>query len=414
LSNKYTDVICSGKKPKHNIVGRYPLNMAKDSDWTISDLTDMKNQDFPHEVKIARELLEIMNNIEKTDLDIRIPRASIEFIENTLSDYFEIIGEIEKKRGNLPYLIDRELYFANQGNRGAPSWNQGLTLEDISTWLGEWGGSQMGDYPFMQMNDVTKSDEPLSGYYNRLFPVKFVMRIFTILILNSEAYDKENGWDPAMELDDQVSLSHLRGKSAQTAKYAREWLKKIDVDSGSERGAEYSTGFPEDEKSRERFVAQFVGSKRKNKLSGAIFDLGFANIRSFMGMMNADDLYMTHQGWTFATLENPLLDSMDGWLKGIRFSEQESKFLLKHFEKNIPGEWKFLKEVVSLIHSGTNKPKTLENALIKSRGWEKAHASIMKNGVLSRMQEMNLIGREKDGRNVTYHLTEKGLELLSE
>ena len=30
--------------------------MAKDSEWTISDLTDMKNQDFPHEVKIAREL----------------------------------------------------------------------------------------------------------------------------------------------------------------------------------------------------------------------------------------------------------------------------------------------------------------------------------------------------------------------
>ena len=185
-----------------------------------------------------------------------------------------------------------------------------------------------------KMNDVTKSDEPLSGYYNRLFPVKFVMRMFTILILNSEAYDKENGWDPEMELDDQVSLSHLRDKSAQTAKYAREWLKQIDVDSGSERGSEYSTGFPEDEKSRERFVAQFVGSKRKNKLSGAIFDIGFANIRSFMGIMNADDLYMTLQGWNFATLENPLLDSMDGWLKGIRFSEQESKFLLEHFEKN--------------------------------------------------------------------------------
>ena len=414
MSNKYTDVICSGKKPKHNIVGRYPVNMAKDSDWTISDLTDMKNQDFPHEVKIARELLEIINNIENTDLDIRIPRASIEFIENTLSDYFEIIGEIEKKRGNLPYLIDRELYFADKDNRGAPSWNQGLTIEEISTWLGEWGGSQISEYPFIKMNDVTKSDEPLSGYYNRLFPVKFVMRMFTILILNSEAYDKENGWDPALELDDQVSLSHLREKSAQTAKYAREWLKQIDVDSGSERGSEYSTGFPEDEKSRERFVAQFVGSKRKNKLSGAIFDIGFANIRSFMGIMNADDLYMTHQGWTFATLENPLLDSMDGWLKGIRFSEQESKFLLEHFEKNIPGEWKFLREVASLIQSGTNKPKTLENALINSRGWEKAHASIMKNGVLSRMQEMNLIRREKDGRNVTYHLTEQGLELVSE
>ena len=387
--------------------------MAKDSEWTISDLTDMKNQDFPHEVKIARELLEIMNNIENTDLDIRIPRASIEFIENTLSDYFEIIGDIEKGRGNLPYLIDRELYFADKQTRGAPSWNQGLTIEDIKTWLGEWGVSQMRDYPFIRMNEVTKSDEPLSGYYNRLFPVKFVMRMFTILLLNSESYDRENGWDPAI-LDADVSLSNLREKSAQTAKYAREWLKQIDIDSGSERGSEFSTGFPEDEKSRERFVAQFVGSKRKNKLSGAIFDIGFANIRSFMGMMNADDLYMTNQGWTFATLENPLLDSLEGWRNGTRFSEQESKFLLEHFEKHVPGEWKFLKEVASLIQSGTNKPKTLETALIDSRGWEKAHASIMKNGVLSRMQEMNLIGREKDGRNVTYHLTEQGLELLSE
>jgi len=387
--------------------------MAKDEDWTIDDLRDDKNEDFPNEVKIAREMLEVLKGLGGTDVNLRIPRAANEFIENTLSDWFEIIAEIEKKKGNLPYLSKGGRYTAGIDG-GVVAWNQGLTREDIGKWLGEWGSGQMADYPFMKLNKVTKSEEPLSGYYNRLFPVKFVMRILVILILNSESYNKENGWEPGMALEDDVTLKELRDVSAKTASYAREWLKGVDVRSGSERGSEFSVGFPEDDKSRERFVAQFVGSKRKNKLSGSIFEMGFANIRSLGPFMASDDLYLTPEGWEFAIMENPLLDdlSLNAWKLGIKFSEQEVLFILNHFKKNIPSEWDFIQEILKLIDSGVNNPKTVEECLVSNRKWEKAHSSMMKNGILSRLQEMGLIDRHKDGRKVTYLLTERGSKLI--
>ena len=44
-------------------------------------------------------------------------------------------------------------------------------------------------------------------------------------------------------------------------------------------GSEIAVGFPEsNEKAKERFVAQFVGSKRKKKLTGALIEMGFVNL----------------------------------------------------------------------------------------------------------------------------------------
>ena len=45
-----------------------------------------------------------------------------------------------------------------------------------------------------------------------------------------------------------------------------------------------SVGFPtEDEKSKERFVSQFVGSMKNKAPSGALFDMGFTNMPVFLG-----------------------------------------------------------------------------------------------------------------------------------
>jgi len=387
------------------------MYMAGEGEWSVTDLTDMEHQIFPHEVRLAREMLQVLTDLERVDVDVRVPRASVEYIENTLSEWFEIVGEIEKRRGNMPYLIDRGLYSARQ-DASIVAWNQGLTLDDIGRWLGEWGGSQMVDYPFIRLSKTTQGEDPLSGYINRLLPVKFVLRILAILTLNSEAYDKENGWQIESELESEIALSHLREVSSKTATYASKWLKSIDDASGSSRGSEVATGFPTDEKSRERFVTQFVGSSRKKELSGAIFDMGFANISSFMGFA-LDEVRFTPQGWDFAMLPNPLLDGMEGWKTGKRFSDNEISFLLNHFKSNVKSEWNFKIEIMELIGSGMNRPQSLEEAIIESHGWEKAQASVRKNGVLSRMQELELIDRTKEGREVTYHLTESGKELLN-
>ena len=55
-----------------------------------------------------------------------------------------------------------------------------------------------------------------------------------------------------------------------------------------------------------------------------------------------------------------------------------------------------------------DSPSALEESIIKNRDWGATKASMMRNGALSRMQELGLISREKQGREVTYSLTESG------
>ncbi len=52
--------------------------------------------------------------------------------------------------------------------------------------------------------------------------------------------------------------------------------------------------------------------------------------------------------------------------------------------------------------------------LITTKEWGGARSSLMRNGVLSRMQELGFVERQKEGRNITYHLTENGNERLIE
>jgi hypothetical protein len=361
------------------------------------------------DVMLAREIIETIKHIDDTELEVRIPKTAKTFAENILSDWFEAIAEVEKMRGNMPYLINRDLYSPGIDGNDI-SWNQSLRKEDFKKWFDdeEFTDRFREEYLFMPYRH--KSEDPLSGYLNRIFPVKFVLRVLVTMTLE-EFYDEENGrYDDAGN----ITLDQLRTTAFATAKYAKEWLSTLDLQQGPKHGSEVSVGFPENnEKARERFVAQFVGSKRKGNISGALFDMGFASLTGFsIGPIkhNTSDIHFTKVGWDFALLENPLLDSLEGWkdyfVSGKRFSEKEIEFLLVHLESNLSPEWKFMQTIASSIEEGNNRPKSLEECLVKEYDWEATKASQMRNGALSRMEELCLIKREKSGREVTYHLTE--------
>ena len=93
---------------------------------------------------------------------------------------------------------------------------------------------------------------------------------------------------------------------------------------------------------------------------------------------------------------------MDSAKTGDSLSWDEIQFLTWHIENNVPSEWEFMEEVARLIISGSNRPKALQSQLMESRGWDKTTSSQFTNGVVSRMQELNLIRREKKGREVYY------------
>ena len=406
--------------------------MAEEDIWRVSDLLDSK-QPFVEDVQLARQMVQTLHALDAFDresfsdgmmnsgtvhLNVRTPKAALEFVENTLSEWFETVAEIEKRRGNMPYLIDRSLY-----PKGGLEWNQGLTIDSINSWTGDRGDLYEGyddQYPF---RNIWQVEDPLSGYYNRLLPVKFVLRVLAILTLNSESYDKETGWDIEAEFEEGVSLDTLREKAWESASFAKPALEEIGRKIGADRGAEISVGFPGGEtgtkikKSKERFVSQFVGSKRKNELSGALFDMGFANMGGF-GLGNifrytSDEIWFTPMGWKFATMENPVIDQTDGWEDGNRFSNEEVSFLLAHFKKNIPAEWDFMVSIAEMIRNGINDANSMNAELIQENDWNQSKASVYRTGVLARMQELGLVEREKTGVEVKFVLTENGNNILT-
>ncbi len=391
--------------------------MKEDEGWRISDLLDIENQPFAEDVELARQMLGTLESIQSMAqkglvMEVRTPKPALHFIENTLSEWFEIVAEIEKEKGNLPYLIDRSLY-----PDGGIKWNQGLTKDDLKGWFGDTHLAPNGEHKmfieFRKASKVADNGEPLSGYYNRILPVKFVLRMLAILVFNSEDWHKELGFS---EVDGgaEIDFKEFRDKACKTAEYAGSYLQQIDKLQNFERGEGISIGFPTgSKKSQERFVSQFIGSKRKGKLSGALFEMGFANLGGLLGFHN-NELHFTSEGFYFAMLSNPIIDQQKVSDRGVRFSDAEISFLVEHFRKNVPAEWNFMLQVANMIRDGKNRTTTMLSELIETREWDNAKASVMRSGAIARMQELGLVARERSGVDITYILTESGESLLVE
>tara|TARA_B110000483_G_C18167504_1_gene531951 strand:- start:452 stop:1642 length:1191 start_codon:yes stop_codon:yes gene_type:complete len=388
--------------------------MGGDEVWRVNELID-ESHPFIQDVKLARQIVETINSLEGVeDHNVRIPRSAKEFAANTLTDWFELIAQIEKKRGNMPHLVDRNLYSVDDGAMNDIGWNHALTVTDIGKWFesDDFADRFHDEYPMFNKLRHT-AEEPISGYINRLFPVKFALRVLASLTL-SGFYDEEN---QRFDEDGTIELHDLRERCYSIAKYAKEYLKGLDLKIEPGSTTDVRVGFPEEsEKAKERFVAQFIGSKRKDNVSGALFELGFANLAGFsLGPIKhtSSNVLFTKIGWDFMMLPNPLLDSIDsreGWdayfETGVRFSDKEIQYLLSHIKQNIPSEWKLITNIAQIIHEGNDRPKSLEEKLVVIYNWDKTKASQMRNGALSRMEELCLIGRKKIGREVTYHLTD--------
>jgi hypothetical protein len=129
-----------------------------EGEWRVSDLLD-DDQPIVEDAKLARQIVDVLEALRDSELDVRVPKAAVEFAENTLSEWFEIIAEIEKKRGNIPYLINRELYNPNMD--GAPEWDQGLQLKDWEHWLSDHDFMERFNQHFNLTKCISRSSQKI-------------------------------------------------------------------------------------------------------------------------------------------------------------------------------------------------------------------------------------------------------------
>lgn len=240
----------------------------------------------------------------------------------------------------------------------------------------------------------------LPGFTNRLFPVKLILRVLSNLVQQSSS--------------EYVPLAELNEESAEVARELGKVIQKKDRTLGRKRGTIISAGLPvgREDKAKSRFENQFVGFIGKDKLEGAAPTLRFIDI---IRDGNSTLVGITDAGLKFSALTNPILDKHD---YAIPFSEEEVEFLLNHISTTLEAERSLMTDILRSVHEGDATPDEMTQ---KVESWRRRHSDhlwtenqvlAMRVGIISRMNELGLLERHKNGVKVTYRLTPSGTNYL--
>ncbi|MDA8546457.1 hypothetical protein N9L11_01585 [Euryarchaeota archaeon] len=374
-------------------------------------------------LKMANLFASTMANAKNAEIETRIPTAAIEWAEMVFNEWFELVGKVAKSYGLRKRLADRTLF--DPRALDAIEWREGITIEEIDVLprddldamyeLGPDGIDEaledafgpFGDDPAMSgMFSKSYTKNMLSGQYNRLFPLKLVLRTAASLVLSRDEFqvsDQETEYE-------ELHIEELREECLKVAKYAKEQLKWLDKRHSFSVGEKISTGFPDQtgEKSKkqsERFVSQFVGSVRTLG-NGLPFEIGLLSVND-EGMIS-----FTKAGVDFMLEKNPIIDLAEGFKEGKSFTNSERSILLRSLIRNAPKEFEYMTNLLLWINQGIDRPKSLEENIKSTYGVDNTSASLMRTGAIARMIELDLVSRNQDGRKVSFSLTSDGTRLV--
>jgi hypothetical protein len=232
------------------------------------------------------------------------------------------------------------------------------------------------------------------GQYNRLLPAKASCRAIANLQL---------------EHPDGLELDATAVQIAREARVLGTLLERNDAGRQTDRDERLSTAFPmNDEKGLARFANQFVGAINSHgQLSGLLASL------KLIGRADTKRrrILLTEAGWTFANLKNPCIDDeTDDPTE--KLSPEEKQFLCNHIRRDVPQEMSAYSTIIGLIQEGHATPDALDIALRErvTHGFAASDSFVatQRTGAISRMTDLCLVGRRRDGIRVTYELTEQG------
>jgi hypothetical protein len=237
----------------------------------------------------------------------------------------------------------------------------------------------------------------LFGQFNKFLPVKASSRALLNLLLENPA------GIPVIEAANKISYA---------ACGLGDYLKALDDRSRARREDALSAAFPSSTiegggGSRLRFGNQFVASMRQDQLSG------FPAALKLVAIDTAKEprLSLTKAGADFALLENPILDA-PGMPVTRRLTLEETEFLLAHILRAVPEETSAYAAILDGIQSGANTPDAVDKCLRQrfnlptEQAITKTFLTTQRTGAISRLVDLGLVAREKEGLRVTYIVTQ--------
>lgn len=258
---------------------------------------------------------------------------------------------------------------------------------------------ELGSVPTCQPPSKERiSTGPLWGQYNRIFPIKIVVRNLANSLKRANTK--------------RIDLEKFQDKAAKNARDIGLRLEGVDDELNRGRGEKLSSGLPvgaNANKSLSRFKEQFVGRvDKQGNLDGACPVLQFVDISP----EKDSNIGLTEAGLEFAELHNPLLD--DSIRAETSLSDAEKEFFLKHVSTNLSREFEAINTALQSIQDGDDRPDGLTEQIAQLNGdWSENQASTIRTGLVSRLHELGLLTRERVGqRGVAYKLTDHGQSLL--
>lgn len=235
----------------------------------------------------------------------------------------------------------------------------------------------------------------LYGLWNKFFPVKITVRVLANMIKGDGEY---------------APLDSVQERAAEVARRLGKEIVRKEKDLGRKRGDMIATALPwkrDEFKAKSRFKTHFVGYLSKNKIAGAPGALRMVNIVKKDG---ASVIGLTDAGLSFAELTNPVIDKDD---YSSALSQPERRFLTTHLKVELSKEANLMKSILRWIREGAKNPTAIHLKLQQNTPkLNETELVTLRSGVLSRMAELNLMTRTRQGLSVSYDLTEEGEEFL--
>ncbi len=118
----------------------------------------------------------------------------------------------------------------------------------------------------------------------------------------------------------------------------------------------------------------------------------------------------------FAALVNPLMDQAVTEKPNEKFNSEEISWAVEHIRQHVPVEASAFTTILNGLREGFTTPDALDG-FVREHAKEKADVSpafisTQRSGAVSRMADLSLARRQRDGTKVVYEITELGSKWL--
>ena len=251
-------------------------------------------------------------------------------------------------------------------------------------------------------DDFYDAENILWGQFSRFLPIKVSLRGLAIMT---------EGGSP-VTIDDWFTWVF------ESAPYIRTYLRQVDKENRIPRGEQFASGFPKDlDKSLSRYVNHSCACEYKDgTVVGLPAHLGLIHIEG-EGDFSNKLVSLTQAGLEYVSISNSVIDEGS---TSMAMSPEEATFMMSRIEDILPKAWGFLRFVLSSVGDGDNTPVELSAAITivygkgTTQNWNDKQVPTYRTGAIGLLGDMGLISRTWKFRSVTYSVTDKGKEVLSQ